>query len=101
MTKQWYADSKDRFHRAPSVMAFDREANAIVMQDSRAWIAGLGDEGCGGAWISAVMKELVQPNKEELEKIQQFVDGVLWGGLQLQRRTESVRCAQEPVLLPA
>jgi hypothetical protein len=81
-TKQWYADSKDPFHRAPSVMAFDRQANAIVTQDSRAWIAGLGDEGGGGAWISAVMKELVQPNREELEKIQQFVDGVLWGGLQ-------------------
>ena len=29
-------------------MTYDREANQIVMQDSRAWIAGLGDEGGGG-----------------------------------------------------
>lgn len=45
-------------------------------------IAGLGDEGGGGAWLAPIMKELVQPDKEELEKLQQFVDGVLWGGLQ-------------------
>ena len=81
-TKQWYVDSSDPFRRSPSVMTYDREANRIVMQDSRAWIAGLGDEGGGGAWLSAIMKELVQPNKEEVEKLQQFVDGVLWGGLQ-------------------
>ena len=81
-TRQWYVDPADRFHRSPSVMTYDREANQMVMQDSRAWIAGLGDEGGAGAWLSAVMKELVQPNKEELEKLQQFVDGVLWGGLQ-------------------
>jgi len=81
-TKQWYVDPKDPFHRNPSVMTYDREANQIVMQDSRAWIAGLGDEGGGGAWLSAIMKELIQPDKEELEKLQQFVDGVVWGGLQ-------------------
>ena len=81
-TKQWYVDPNDPFHRSPSVMTYDREANQIVMQDSRSWIAGLGDEGGGGAWLSAVMKQLVEPNKGELEKLQQFVDGVLWGGLQ-------------------
>ncbi len=81
-TKQWYADPSDPFHRGPSVMTYDRETNQVVMQDSRAWIAGLGDEGGGGAWISAIMKQLIQPNKEELDKLQQFVDSVLWGGLQ-------------------
>ncbi len=81
-TRQWYVDASDPFHRSPSVMTYDREANQIVMQDSRAWIAGLGDEGGGGAWLAAIMKELVQPNQEELEKLQQFVDKVVWGGLQ-------------------
>jgi hypothetical protein len=81
-TKQWYIDPNDPFHRSPSAMPYDRETNQIVMQDSRTWIAGLGDEGGGGAWISAIMKQLTEPNKEELEKLQQFVDGVLWGGLQ-------------------
>jgi hypothetical protein len=81
-SKAWYEDAKDPFHRSPSVMTYDRELNRIVMQDSRVWIAGLGDEGGGGAWLAAIMKQLVQPDNQELEKLQRFVDGVLWGGLQ-------------------
>ena len=81
-TKQWFVDPNDPFHRSPSVMTYDRETNQIVMQDSRAWIAGLGDEGGAGSWLAAGMKEFGQPDKEELDKYQQFVDGVLWGGLQ-------------------
>jgi len=81
-TKQWFLDSNDPFHRGPSVMTYDREKNAIVMQDSRAWIAGLGDEGGGGAWLSAMMKEWVEPDKEELAKLERFVDEVLWSRLQ-------------------
>jgi len=81
-TRQWFADASDPFHRAPSAISYDREANQMVLQDSRVWIAGLSDEGGAGSWLAAVMKELVQPNKEELDKLQQFVDGVLWGGLQ-------------------
>jgi hypothetical protein len=80
-TKQWYVDPKDPFHRSPSVMTYDRETNQIVMQDSRAWIAGLGDEG-GGDWLTAMMKQLIQPDKLELDQLAQFVDGTLWGGLQ-------------------
>jgi hypothetical protein len=81
-TRQWFADSSDPFHRAPSAISYDREANQQVLQDSRVWIAGLSDEGGAGSWLAAIMKELVQPDKEELSKLQQFVDGVLWGGLQ-------------------
>jgi hypothetical protein len=81
-TKQWFTDSNDPFHRAPSIMTYDRETNEMVMQDSRAWIAGLGDEGGGGAWIATIMKQLGEPDKEELQKFQEFVDKVLWGGLQ-------------------
>jgi len=79
--RQWFVDPSDPFHRSPSVMTYDRETNQIVMQDSRAWIAGLGDEG-GGGWLSAILKQLIQPDKQEIDKLQQFVDGVLWGGLQ-------------------
>jgi hypothetical protein len=81
-TRQWFADSNDPFHRAPSAITYDRETNHMVLQDSRAWIAGLSDEGGAGSWLAAIMKELIQPNKDELDKLQQFVDGVLWGGLQ-------------------
>jgi len=81
-TKAWFTDKSDPFHRASAFMTYDRETNEIVMQDSRAWMAGLGDEGGGGTWLSTILKQLVRPDKEELGKIEQFVDGVLWGGLQ-------------------
>ena len=81
-TRDWFTDPNDPFHRGPSVMTYDREKNEIVMQDSRAWIAGLGDEGGGGGWIAAIMKELVEPDKQEIDKLQQFIDQTVWGGLQ-------------------
>jgi hypothetical protein len=81
-TKQWFNDPNDPFHRSPSVMTYDRAHNRIVTQDVRVWIAGLEDEGGAGSWLAAAMKEFGQPKKEEVEKFQQFVDGVLWGGIQ-------------------
>jgi hypothetical protein len=81
-TKQWFTNRDDPFHRAPSVMTYDRAHNRIVTQDARAWVAGLEDEGGAGSWLAAAMKEFGQPEKTEVEKFQQFVDGVLWGGIQ-------------------
>jgi len=81
-TKQWFVDPKDPFHRSPSVISYDREANRMVLQESRVWIAGLSDEAGAGSWLAAMMKELGQPNKQEVDKLEQFVDGVLWGHLQ-------------------
>ena len=81
-TKQWYVNPQDPFHRSPSVMTYDRAANRIVTQDARAWIAGLGDEGGSGSWLAAAMKEFGQPNKQEIAKFEEFIDGVLWGNLQ-------------------
>jgi len=81
-TRQWFVDAGDPFKRSPSVMSYDRQEDKIVLQDSRVWIAGLGDEGGSGSWLAAVMKQFGQPSKEEIEKYQQFIDNVLWGGLQ-------------------
>ena len=81
-TRHWYVEPNDPFHRSPSVMTYDRANNRIVTQDARAWIAGLGDEGGSGPWLTAAMKLSGQPKKDEIEKFEQFVDGVLWGGLQ-------------------
>ena len=81
-TKQWFADAQDPFGRGPAVMSYDREADKIVTQDSRAWIAGLGDEGGSGSWLAAAMKVFGQPEKVEVGKFAEFVDETLWGGLQ-------------------
>jgi hypothetical protein len=81
-TRQWYVNSEDPFHRSPSIMTYDRGNNRIVLQDARAWIAGLGDEGGAGSWLAGAMKEFGQPRKDEVAKFEEFVDGVLWGNLQ-------------------
>jgi hypothetical protein len=81
-SEQWYENAADAFGRSPSVISYDYEAKRQVTEDNRAWIAGLGDEGGSGAWLAAVMKQLVRPERAELAKLERFVDGVLWGGLQ-------------------
>ena len=81
-TKQWFVDPSDPFHRSPSVLSYDREADKLVTQDSRVWIAGLGDEGGSGSWLAAAMKEFGQPDPDEIAKYEQFIDNVLWGGIQ-------------------
>lgn len=80
--RQWYENASDPFRRSPSVMGFDRDTGRIVEQDHRVWIAGLGDEGGGGSWVAAAMKQFVRPDAGEIAKFQRFIDGVLWGGLQ-------------------
>src|SRR5262249_23305965 len=64
MTRQWFVDPNDPFARSPSVMSYDRELDKIVTQDSRVWIAGLGDEGGSGSWLAAAMKEFGQPSRD-------------------------------------
>jgi hypothetical protein len=81
-TKQWFDDPNDPFHRNPSAITYDREADKQVTQDGRVWIAGLSDEAGAGSWLAAAMKEFGQPDQQEIEKYEQFVDHVLWGGIQ-------------------
>jgi hypothetical protein len=81
-TEQWFADSADPFHRAPSAITYDNQAHAQVTQDNRVWIAGLSDEAGAGSWLALFMKELDSPDPKEVAQLEQFVDGVLWGGIQ-------------------
>ena len=81
-TKQWFEEPADPFGRSPSVISYDRETDRQIVQESRAWIAGLGDEGGAGSWLAAAMKQFGQPDADELAKFERFIDGVLWGTLQ-------------------
>ncbi len=81
-TRQWFDAKNDPFHRSPSVISYDREANAQVTQDSRVWNAGLSDEAGAGSWLAAAMKEYGHPDAKQVEQLEEFVDGVLWGELQ-------------------
>jgi hypothetical protein len=79
--EQWF-DKPDTFHRNPSVITYDYENKQQVTQDSRVWIAGLSDEGGAGSWLGAMMKQLVQPDKAEVAKLQEFVNHTLFGNIQ-------------------
>ncbi|KAF9766619.1 hypothetical protein IL306_000941 [Fusarium sp. DS 682] len=81
-TKAWFNDSSDPFERSPSVMTYDYENGAIVEQDPRVWIAGLSDEGGTGAYVAAMLKQVIQPNAEEIAKLDEFVQTTIWGRLQ-------------------
>lgn len=81
-TKQWFDSKEDPFGRSPSVMTYDYEAGRIADQDQRVWISGLSDEGGAGGWLNAIMKQLVQPDAEEVAKMERFVHETMWGGIQ-------------------
>ncbi|KAF2655461.1 hypothetical protein K491DRAFT_778756 [Lophiostoma macrostomum CBS 122681] len=81
-TFAYYNDTSDPFGRAPSIMTYDSEVNAIVQQDSRVWIAGLSDEGGTGAYLAAAMKQFIQPVARELSAVDDFIHDTLVGTLQ-------------------
>ncbi|KAA1478083.1 hypothetical protein DENSPDRAFT_657361 [Dentipellis sp. KUC8613] len=81
-TEQWFNDSSDPFNRSPSVISYDRQVNAVVRDDPRAWIPGLSDEAGAGSWLAAAMKQYVQPSAAEVVKMEAFVNQTLWGSVQ-------------------
>jgi len=80
--QQWFDKPGDPFGRSPSVISYDYELKSQVLEDKRAWIAGLSDEGGAGSWLGAIMKQLVQPDKQEVAKLELFVNKTIWGNLQ-------------------
>ena len=81
-TEQWYENPGDPFNRHLSVISYDYGRMQKVTEDSRAWVAGLSDEGGAGSWLAAMMKQLIMPDTAELKKMKQFVENTLWGGIQ-------------------
>ncbi|WP_281310260.1 DUF5695 domain-containing protein [Flavobacterium flavigenum] len=80
--EQWFDQPDPIFKRNPSVISYDYETKKQLTQDSRAWVAGLSDEGGAGGWLAAIMKQLIQPDKEEIKKLEKFVNTTLWGNIQ-------------------
>lgn len=82
-TKQWFEGKGDPFGRSPAILTYDREAQKIVTADPRVWISGMSDEGGAGSWVAAVMKQLDNPNADEIARIEQLVDKTVVGRLQV------------------
>ncbi|KAF9444424.1 hypothetical protein P691DRAFT_711877 [Macrolepiota fuliginosa MF-IS2] len=100
-TSQWFNVSSDPFKRSPSVISYDREVNAVVKDDPRAWIPGLSDEAGAGSWLAATMKQYAQPNAAEVAKLEQFVGTVLWGSIQNSDGASMSVYFYQPTLLPS
>lgn len=81
-TSQYYTNTSDPFHRAPSIITYDRSVNDYVLQDHRVWMAGLSDEGGAGSWLAAAMKQSAQPNADEVSKLEDFIHQTVLGTLQ-------------------
>ena len=81
-TQQYFTNTSDPFGRAPSVMTYDYQTKEIVTQDDRVWIAGLSDEAGAGSFLAAAMKQAIQPNPEEISRLESFISQVLWGRIQ-------------------
>lgn len=79
---QWFSEA-DPFGRSPSIITYDHSVDSHVLQDNRVWIAGLSDEGGAGAFVTAAMKQLVQPVAKEIAKLETFVNETVWARLQL------------------
>ena len=82
-TRQWFDDKTDPFGRAPAILTYDRQADRIVTQDQRVWIAGMSDEGGAGAWVAAAMKQLDHPEPGEVAKLERLVNETVVGKLQI------------------
>lgn len=105
-TAQWFVNSSDPFGRSPSVITFDRSTNDYVSQENRTWIAGLSDEGGAGSFLAAGMKQSIWPNAAEVAKLEEMVDGPIWGTLQATSGNETFAVKRslfyyQPHLLPA
>jgi len=82
-TRQWFDDTQDPFGRAPAILSYDREANRIITQEPRVWIAGMSDEGGAGSWVAAIMKQLDHADREEIAKLERMVNETVVGKLQV------------------
>ncbi len=100
-TKQWFADPNDPFHRTYSFLPYNRDTGERVLQHSHTWFAGLSDEIGAGASVAMAMKNLGQPQADEIALLEQYVDKTLYG--RVQNKDFSVRASlfyYEPKLYP-
>src|SRR3546814_16715787 len=74
------------FLSAPAILTYDKEAGKIVDVEPRVWIAGMSDEGGGGSWVAAAIKQLDTPDAAEVAKIERLVDETVVGKLQVADR---------------
>ena len=89
----YYTDNGDAFGRAPAFLNWDTRAagggwdrggvrGGRILQDQKAWIAGLSDECGASPAVGVAMSVLHLPQRSLVAQLEAYVDGTLWGGVQ-------------------
>lgn len=69
----------DPFGRSASVMGWDRETKTHVLNDARAYDAGLSDDAGGGNPLGFASKVRSAPKQDEVEHLDDYIRYTLWG----------------------
>ena len=72
-------DYPDAFGRAASVMPWDRELKARILDDSRAYDVGLSDDAGSGNPLALAIKTAYDPTPQDVECVDEFVQYTLYG----------------------
>lgn len=80
--EQFFDDASDPFARAPAILSYDRDAG-LLSQDTRVWIAGMSDEAGAGSFVAASMKQLGEPDADEIARLERVVDETVARKLQV------------------
>ena len=73
------AEADDPFGRQSSLLAWDREDKRHVLQDGRAFVAGLSDDAGGAPALGLAAKSMFAPAAAELERLDEYVAETLFG----------------------
>ena len=72
-------DYPDPFGRSASVMPWDRETKSHVLNDARAYDAGLSDDAGGGNPLGFASKVRAAPLPDEVQHLDDYIKWTLWG----------------------
>ncbi|HZT41038.1 MAG TPA: DUF5695 domain-containing protein [Chthonomonadaceae bacterium] len=79
---QWFTDPIDPFGRTFSFMPYLLTIHRQVLQHPATWMVGLSDEMGAGPNLAMAVKNLGQPDPQQIKMLEQYVDHALWGRLQ-------------------
>ncbi len=81
---QWYTNPLDKFGRTFSYISYDRANHSKILNEYRVYISGLSDEPGAGPNLLMAMKNLMNPEYEQVQHLEKYANETLWGKLQYQ-----------------
>ena len=80
--KAWLsANASDPWRRGPAFMGYDASrGGSALLEEPRVFMGGLSDEAGAAAPLAMAMKQLGQPAKDEVAKLEAYVHETVWAG---------------------